>query len=131
MVGPSGEEIHTDEHGRIKVQFHWDREGKNDENSSCWVRVAQIWAGKNWGVVHIPRIGQEVIVDFIEGNPDCPIIIGRVYHGANKPPRLMARLAEGSRANLVECHVAAGSGVYFSKLETEAGVLLEKMMLLR
>lgn len=86
VVGPSGEEIHTDEHGRVKVQFHWDREGKKDDKSSCWIRVSQLWAGAGWGAMYIPRIGQEVIIDFLEGDPDCPIIIGRVYHGTNKPP---------------------------------------------
>jgi type VI secretion system secreted protein VgrG len=86
VVGPSGEEIFTDEHGRVKIQFHWDREGKRDENSSCWIRVSQLWAGAGWGAMYIPRIDQEVIVDFLEGDPDKPIIIGRVYHGNNKPP---------------------------------------------
>ncbi|PPD31515.1 MAG: type VI secretion system tip protein VgrG [Methylomonas sp.] len=86
VVGKSGEEIYTDKYGRVKVQFHWDREGNNDENSSCWVRVAQVWAGKQWGAVHIPRIGQEVIVDFLEGNLDRPIITGRVYNADNMPP---------------------------------------------
>lgn len=86
VVGSAGEEIYTDEHGRVKVQFHWDREGKKDENSSCWIRVSQLWAGAGWGAMYIPRIGQEVIVDFIEGDPDRPIITGRVYHGTNKPP---------------------------------------------
>ncbi len=86
VVGPSGEEIYTDKYGRIKVQFHWDREGKKDENSSCWIRVAQSWAGKNWGIVFNPRIGQEVIVDFIEGDPDRPIITGRVYNAEQMPP---------------------------------------------
>jgi type VI secretion system secreted protein VgrG len=86
VVGKAGDEIYTDEHGRVKVQFHWDRQGKNDENSGCWIRVAQTWAGKQWGAIHIPRIGQEVIVDFLEGDPDKPIITGRVYNGANMPP---------------------------------------------
>jgi type VI secretion system secreted protein VgrG len=86
VVGVAGEEITTDNYGRVKVQFHWDREGKNDENSSCWVRVAQIWAGSGWGGIHIPRIGQEVIVDFLEGDPDRPIITGRVYNADNMPP---------------------------------------------
>jgi type VI secretion system secreted protein VgrG len=86
VVGKGGEDIYTDEHGRVKVQFHWDRQGKNDENSGCWIRVAQTWAGKEWGAIHIPRIGQEVIVDFLEGDPDKPIITGRVYNGANMPP---------------------------------------------
>ncbi|HBD09961.1 MAG TPA: type VI secretion system tip protein VgrG, partial [Syntrophobacteraceae bacterium] len=80
VVGPSGEEIHTDDLGRIKVQFHWDRYGKMNENSSCWIRVSQLWAGKQWGAMHLPRIGQEVIVDFLEGDPDRPIITGRVYN---------------------------------------------------
>ncbi|MBA3548091.1 MAG: type VI secretion system tip protein VgrG [Nannocystis sp.] len=86
VVGPGGEEVHTDEHGRVKVQFHWDRMGKRDENSSCWVRVSQMWAGQGWGAMWIPRIGHEVIVDFIEGDADRPIITGRVYHGNNQPP---------------------------------------------
>ncbi len=86
VTGKGGDDIYTDEHARVKVQFHWDRQGKNDENSSCWIRVAQIWAGKQWGAIHIPRIGQEVIVDFLEGDPDKPIITGRVYNGANVPP---------------------------------------------
>jgi type VI secretion system secreted protein VgrG len=86
VVGKAGEEIYTDQYGRVKVQFHWDRLGKRDENSSCWVRVSQVWAGKNWGAMHIPRIGQEVVVDFLEGDPDRPIITGRVYNGAEMPP---------------------------------------------
>jgi type VI secretion system secreted protein VgrG len=86
VVGPSGEEIYVDKFGRVKVQFHWDREGKYDEKSSCWVRVSQNWAGKRWGAVFLPRIGQEVIVDFLEGDPDQPIITGRVYNGDSMPP---------------------------------------------
>jgi len=86
VVGPVGEEIYPDEYGRVKVQFHWDREGGMDEKSSCWIRVSQPWAGNQWGAVFIPRIGQEVIVNFLEGDPDRPIITGRVYHGTNKPP---------------------------------------------
>lgn len=86
VVGPSGEEIHTDEHGRVKVQFHWDREGAKDDKSSCWIRVSQLWAGTGWGAMHIPHVGHEVIVDFLEGDPDRPIVTGRVYHGTNKPP---------------------------------------------
>ena len=86
VVGPQGEEIYTDEFGRVKVQFHWDRQGKKDEKSSCWIRVSQLWAGESWGGMYIPRIGQEVIVDFIEGDPDRPIITGRVYNGDNPVP---------------------------------------------
>jgi type VI secretion system secreted protein VgrG len=86
VVGPSGEEIFTDEYARVKVQFHWDRKGEKDQNSSCFVRVSQSWAGSGWGFIQIPRIGQEVIVDFIEGDPDLPIITGRVYNAAQMPP---------------------------------------------
>jgi type VI secretion system secreted protein VgrG len=89
VVGPSGDEIFTDKYGRVKVQFHWDREAKKKdlkENSSCWVRVSQPWAGKNFGFQAIPRIGQEVIVDFLEGDPDQPIITGRVYNAEQMPP---------------------------------------------
>jgi type VI secretion system secreted protein VgrG len=86
VVGPAGDEIYMDDHGRVKVQFHWDRYGKLDENSSCWMRVSHPWAGKGWGAVSTPRIGQEVIVDFLEGDPDQPIITGRVYNGEQKQP---------------------------------------------
>ena len=86
VVGPSGEEIYTDKYGRVKVQFYWDREGKKNENSSCWVRVSHPWAGQGWGAISIPRIGQEVVVDFLEGDPDRPIIIGRVYNAEQMPP---------------------------------------------
>jgi type VI secretion system secreted protein VgrG len=86
VVGQAGEEIDTDKYGRVKLQFHWDRYSNRDENSSCWVRVAQVWAGKNWGAMHIPRIGQEVIVDFLEGDPDRPIVTGRVYNDDQMPP---------------------------------------------
>ena len=86
VVGKSGDEIHTDEHGRVKLHFHWDRYDKKDEKSSCWVRVAQLWAGKRWGGIWLPRIGDEVIVEFMEGDPDQPIVIGSVYNGANRPP---------------------------------------------
>jgi type VI secretion system secreted protein VgrG len=85
VVVGNGEEIYTDKYGSVKVQFPWDRHGKNDENSSCWIRVAQVWAGKQWGAMHIPRVGQEVIVNFLEGDPDQPIITGRVYNGSNMP----------------------------------------------
>jgi type VI secretion system secreted protein VgrG len=86
VVGPAGEEIYVDKYGRVKVQFFWDRQGKKDANSSCWVRVSSSWAGKNWGFIQIPRIGQEVIVDFLEGDPDRPIITGRVYNAEQMPP---------------------------------------------
>jgi uncharacterized protein involved in type VI secretion and phage assembly len=80
VVGPEGQELHVDEFGRVKVQFHWDRYGQNNEQSTCWVRVSQPWAGQNWGGYFAPRIGQEVIVDFLNGDPDRPVIVGRVYN---------------------------------------------------
>jgi type VI secretion system secreted protein VgrG len=86
VVGPGGEEIYTDKYGRVKVQFHWDRYGKKNENSSCWMRVSSPWAGANWGGVAIPRIGQEVVVDFLEGDPDQPLIVGRLYNADQMPP---------------------------------------------
>lgn len=86
VVGKSGEEIWTDEHGRIKVQFHWDREGKKNETSSCFVRVMTPWSGKNWGMVAIPRMGQEVVIQFEDGNPDRPICTGMLYNAETMPP---------------------------------------------
>ncbi|MEP3478784.1 MAG: type VI secretion system tip protein VgrG [Fuerstiella sp.] len=86
VVGPSGDEIYTDQYGRVKVEFHWDRIDKGDEKSSFWVRVSTPWAGTNWGMVHIPRIGQEVIIEFLEGDPDRPIVTGMLYNKQNMPP---------------------------------------------
>ncbi len=86
VVGPKGQEIYTDKYGRIKVQFPWDLEGKHNESSSCWIRVSQPWAGKGWGTLAIPRIGQEVIVDYIEGDPDRPVCTGRLFNGAQTMP---------------------------------------------
>ncbi|MCL5270483.1 MAG: type VI secretion system tip protein VgrG [bacterium] len=86
VVGPSGEEIYTDSHGRVKVHFHWDREGVFDEKASCWIRVSQNWAGGKYGSIFLPRIAHEVIVDFLEGDPDQPIIVGRVYNGDERTP---------------------------------------------
>jgi type VI secretion system secreted protein VgrG len=101
VVGPAGEEIYTDKHGRVKVQFHWDREGKRNENSSCWIRVSHPWAGQGYGAVSIPRIGQEVVVDFLEGDPDQPIIIGRVYNAEQMPPTGLpkAGMVSGIKSN--------------------------------
>ncbi len=86
VVGPLGEEVYCDYLGRIKIQFHWDTRGKFDINSSCWVRVSQNWAGNNWGGLVIPRVGMEVVVTFINGDPDNPLVVGCVYNGANNPP---------------------------------------------
>ena len=86
VVGQEGEEIWTNEHGQVKVQFHWDREGQSDHNSSCWLRVASPWASAGFGAIQVPRVGDEVLVDFINGDPDRPIIVGRVYNQLNMPP---------------------------------------------
>ncbi len=86
VVGPVGEEIHTDSYGRIKVQFHWDREGKLDENSSAWVRVQTPWAGKNFGMLSLPRVGSEVMLHFLQGNPDRPVVTGQLYNERHMPP---------------------------------------------
>src|SRR5258705_179998 len=86
VVGKSGEEIWTDQYGRVKVKFHWDQSTAQDETSSCWIRVAQPWAGQQWGGFFLPRIGQEVIISFLDGNPDRPIITGSVYNGQQTTP---------------------------------------------
>ena len=86
VVGPKGEEIYVDESGRVKVQFYWDREAKRDENSSGWIRVAQPWAGKQWGTLFIPRIGDEVLIEFVYGDLSRPYVIGSLYNGENRPP---------------------------------------------
>jgi type VI secretion system secreted protein VgrG len=89
VCGPSGEEVFTDKYGRIKVQFHWDRQGTYDANSSCWIRVATLWAGKNFGTVFLPRVGMEVVVAFEEGDPDRPIVVGCVYNSDCMPPHVL------------------------------------------
>ncbi|MEW6290751.1 MAG: type VI secretion system tip protein TssI/VgrG [Thermodesulfobacteriota bacterium] len=119
VVGPSGEEIYTDEFGRVKVQFHWDREGKKDENSSCWIRVSQLWAGTGWGAMWIPRIGHEVIVDFVEGDPDRPIITGRVYHGSNMPPYKLP--AEKTKSTIKSDSSKGGGGSNEFRFEDKKG----------
>ncbi|WP_139823995.1 type VI secretion system Vgr family protein, partial [Lonsdalea britannica] len=86
VVGPSGEEIYCDEYGRVKLQFPWDRYGASDDQSSCWVRVSQGWAGGQYGMVAIPRIGHEVVVSFLEGDPDQPLVTGRTFHATNPVP---------------------------------------------
>ncbi|HEX5746719.1 MAG TPA: type VI secretion system tip protein TssI/VgrG [Archangium sp.] len=119
VVGPAGEEIYVDEWGRVKVQFHWDRQGQMDEHSSCWVRVSQLWAGEAWGAMFIPRIGQEVIVDFIEGDPDRPIIIGRVYNGNNLVPYALP--AEKTKSTIKSNSSLDGGGYNELRFEDEKG----------
>lgn len=118
VVGPAGEEIYTDNYGRVKIQFPWDRYGQYNENSSCWVRMSNNWAGKNWGGVFIPRIGQEVIVDFYDGNPDRPIITGRVYNAEQMPPNTLP--AQKTRMTL-RSDTHKGDGFNELTFEDEAG----------
>ncbi|WP_295458299.1 type VI secretion system tip protein VgrG [uncultured Thiodictyon sp.] len=119
VVGKSGEEIWTDKYGRVKVQFHWDRYATADEKSSCWVRVAQVWAGKGWGGMMIPRIGQEVIVDFLEGDPDQPIVTGRVYNGECMPPYGLPGMA--TMTALKSSSSKGGGGFNEIRLEDKKG----------
>ncbi|XZE32850.1 type VI secretion system Vgr family protein [Pirellulaceae bacterium SH501] len=114
VVGKVGEEIWTDSLGRVKVQFPWDRVGANDENSSCWIRVAQIWSGKAWGSMFIPRIGQEVIVEFLEGDPDRPIITGRVYNTDQVVPYELP--GEAATSGIKSRSTPEGDGETFNEL---------------
>ena len=118
VVGPGGEEIFTDKFGRVKVQFHWDRDGKEDEHSSCWIRVSHPWAGKGWGSMSIPRIGQEVIVDFLEGDPDRPIITGRVYNAEQMPT---VGLPAGQAMSGLRSNTVKGSGYNEMAMDDTAG----------
>jgi type VI secretion system secreted protein VgrG len=117
VVGKAGEEIWTDKYGRVKVQFFWDREGKRDEKSSCWIRVSQPWAGKAWGAINIPRMGQEVIVDFLEGDPDRPLITGRVYNDEQMPPYKLAD--NQTRTTFLTRSTKGGSSSNFNELRFE------------
>ncbi len=109
VTGPSGEEIYTDKYGRVKVQFHWDREGQYNQASSCWLRVCQSLAGNQWGAMVIPRVGQEVTVQFMDGNPDRPLVMGVVYNGVNEPPY---PLPANQTRSLFKSHTSPGGGGY-------------------
>lgn len=119
VVGQSGKEIYTDQYGRVKVQFHWDQQGANDENSSCWVRVAQGWAGKSWGSFFLPRVGMEVIVSFLDGNPDQPIITGCVYNGTNTTPYTLTD--DQTRSTIKSNSSEGGDGFNEIRFEDKAG----------
>jgi type VI secretion system secreted protein VgrG len=108
VVGKSGEEIWTDKYGRIKVQFHWDQRGKNDENSSCWIRVDYGWAGKQWGSIFLPRIGQEVIISYLEGDPDRPLVTGAVYNAQQLVPYTLP--AEQTKSTIKSNTSKGGAG---------------------
>lgn len=113
VVGKAGDEIYTDKYGRIKIQFHWDRYGAKDENSSCWVRVSTPWAGNKWGTVTIPRVGQEVVVTFVNGDPDQPLVIGSVYNSAQMPPY---PLPEGKSMMGMKSRSIKGEGSSYNEL---------------
>jgi type VI secretion system secreted protein VgrG len=138
VVGKEGEEIWVDNYGRVIVQFYWDRLGKKNENSSCWIRVSQPWAGANWGSIWIPRIGQEVLVSFLEGDPDRPIITGRVYNADQMPPytlpdyqtrsTFMSRSSKGggsSNYNELRFEDLAGSEQIFMNAEKDMDLRVE------
>jgi type VI secretion system secreted protein VgrG len=117
VVGPNGEEIYTDKLGRIKVQFHWDRYGNNDENSGCWIRVSQSMAAPTWGAVYLPRIGHEVVVAFLEGDPDRPLVTGAVYNGLHYPPY---SLPENKTRTTFRTQTHKGTGYNELSFEDEA-----------
>jgi type VI secretion system secreted protein VgrG len=118
VVGPEGEEIYCDEHGRVKLQFPWDRYGSSNDMSSCWVRVSQGWAGGQYGIMAIPRIGHEVIVSFLEGDPDQPIITGRTYHATNRPPY---ELPANKTRTVLRTETHQGEGFNELRFEDQAG----------
>jgi len=119
VVGASGEEIDTDEHGRVKVQFHWSRADKSHPMTSCWLRVSQAWAGAGWGALFVPRIGHEVVVEFLEGDPDRPIVTGSVYNGANPPP--IALPGQKTKSVVRSNSSPGGSGSNELRFEDAAG----------
>jgi type VI secretion system secreted protein VgrG len=117
VVGKSGDEIHTDDHGRVKLHFHWDRYDSRNEQSSCWVRVAQVWAGNRWGGIWIPRVGDEVIVEFLEGDPDRPLVIGSVYNGRNRTPYSLP--ANATQSGILTNSSKDGNQTTFNELRFE------------
>ncbi|HJL15193.1 MAG TPA: type VI secretion system tip protein TssI/VgrG [Sandaracinaceae bacterium LLY-WYZ-13_1] len=119
VTGPSGEEIHTDEHGRVKVQFHWDRQNPADETSSCWVRCEQAWASSGWGFWWLPRLGMEVIVHFMDGDPDRPLVTGCVYNAANPPPYPLPD--EKTKSTIKSSSSPGGDGFNELRFEDKAG----------
>ncbi len=118
VVGPTGEEIYTDKYGRVKVQFHWDIEGVLDENSSCWIRVSQGWAGGQYGMMFLPRVGQEVVVDFLNGNPDHPLIVGRVFNNDLMPPYA---LPKEKTKSTIKTNTSKGKGSNEIRFEDASG----------
>ncbi|MCZ7680542.1 MAG: type VI secretion system tip protein VgrG [Sandaracinaceae bacterium] len=119
VVGPAGEEIHCDVHGRIKVRFHWDREHPADDSASCWVRVQHAWAGPTWGTIFIPRVGMEVLVQFVDGDPDRPLVTGSVYNADNPPPYALPD--EKTKSTIKSRSSPGGGGYNELRFEDRAG----------
>lgn len=119
VVGAGGEEIYTDAHGRVKVQFHWDRQGKRNDRSSCWIRVSHPWAGAGFGAVFLPRVGQEVLVQFLEGDPDRPVLVGRVFNGATPHPYSLP--SDKTISTLKTRSTPGGKGFNELRFEDKAG----------
>jgi type VI secretion system secreted protein VgrG len=125
VVGGPGDEIATDKYGRVKVQFHWDRVGTDDLSSSCWLRVATHWAGQQWGAIHIPRVGQEVIVAFLEGDPDQPIIVGSVYNADNMPPWTLPD--NKTQSGIISRSTTGGSASNYNQIQFEDKISSEQI----
>ncbi len=119
VVGAAGEEIFTDSKAQVKVQFHWDRQGKNDDKSSCWIRCAQVWGGPGWGANYLPRIGQEVLIKFLDGDPDRPILAGATYNGENQPPLTLPD--DKTQSTLRSDSSPGGKGSNEFRFEDQAG----------
>lgn len=136
VVGLAGEEIYTDAQGRVKLHFYWDRQGKRDERSSCWVRCSTAWAGKGWGQFSVPRIGQEVLVDFLEGDPDRPVVVGRVYNAEQPPPcdpggtggvvsGMRSKTHKGTGYNAIEVNDTAGAELFSAHAQYDMDTVVE------
>jgi type VI secretion system secreted protein VgrG len=132
VVGPKGDRVHTDEHGRVRVQFHWDREGKQDDGSSCWIRVSQPWAGGGYGMMNLPRVGHEVLVGFFEGNPDQPVVVGRVWNGKQQVPyklpasKLVSAWKSDSSSNIILFDDTPGEEKFYTQAEKDRVGIVKK-----
>src|SRR5262249_52422192 len=125
VIGPGGEEINTEKHGRIRVRFHWERTADHGDEGTCWIRVGQAWAGPGMGALFIPRLGHEVIIRFLEGNPDRPMVVGAVYNGANLPP---AALPSAKTQSVIRTSSSPGNGG-FNELRLEDAKSKEEIFL--
>ncbi|MBK8256847.1 MAG: type VI secretion system tip protein VgrG [Polyangiaceae bacterium] len=132
VVGPKGDRVHTDEHGRVRVQFHWDREGNLDDGSSCWIRVSHPWAGGGYGMMNLPRVGHEVLVSFYDGNPDQPVIVGRVWNGKQQVPyklpasKLVSAWKSDSNSNIILFDDTPGEEKFYTQAEKDRVGIVKK-----